>query len=63
MCYRSPRDEYLVAYQKHHRRGIHVWEVRCSAHRNHTIQGLVRCVVGGLVRKYNVWRDMVTKVL
>jgi len=39
---RSPRDEYLVTYEKHHRRGIHVWEVRCSAHRNHTIQGLVR---------------------
>jgi len=39
---RSPRDEYLVAYEKHHRRGLHVWEVQCSSHRNRTIQGLVR---------------------
>jgi len=47
-CCRSPRDEYLVAYQKPRRRGLYVWEVKCSAHRNQTIQGLVRYTISHL---------------
>ena len=64
-CDRSPRDEYLVAYQKHHHRGIHVWEVRCSAHHNNTIQGLVRYLIEVLVWKtlFSVWQSNVNFVV